>query len=197
MADRYLLDRFVRIQTMPHMPADPPVQFAHGIGRPRKLEREHRHAEGFLLVVRVDPAQFHHFGEWRRDLPAETVHREIGRASCRERPASPGADGIRDYKVTGVQTCALPISGYKQCHICRLTRPCSSLTALADRESLSASTVMQKDSCWLSGLTRPSFITSGNGAGICPRKRCIARSEERRAGKDRRARVQTAYEITR
>src|SRR5213078_3049384 len=62
-----------------------------------------------------------------------------------------------------IGTCSTGLSGYKQCHICRLTRPCSSLTALAERESLSASTVMQKDSCWLSGLTRPSFITSGNG----------------------------------
>src|SRR5690606_34228406 len=35
--------------------------------------------------------------------------REIGRASCRERGAM-SADGIRDFHVTGVQTCALPIS---------------------------------------------------------------------------------------
>src|SRR5688500_10059851 len=33
---------------------------------------------------------------------------EIGRASCRERVWM-SRDGIRDYKVTGVQTCALPI----------------------------------------------------------------------------------------
>src|SRR5690606_38970821 len=32
---------------------------------------------------------------------------EIGRASCRERVETP--DGIRDFHVTGVQTCALPI----------------------------------------------------------------------------------------
>src|SRR5688500_13739581 len=41
---------------------------------------------------------------------------QIGRASCRERVEVRGAaglqaeDGIRDYKVTGVQACALPIS---------------------------------------------------------------------------------------
>src|SRR5690606_31413940 len=33
---------------------------------------------------------------------------KIGRASCRERVAV-GTDGIRDFHVTGVQTCALPI----------------------------------------------------------------------------------------
>src|SRR5690606_3007920 len=36
---------------------------------------------------------------------------KIGRASCRERVYSAGEteDGIRDFHVTGVQTCALPI----------------------------------------------------------------------------------------
>src|SRR2546426_7981197 len=34
-------------------------------------------------------------------------------------------DGIRDYKVTGVQTCALPISGRRQCR----SSPPSSLPA--------------------------------------------------------------------
>ena len=58
--------------------------------------------------------------------------------------------------------------------MCRLTRPCSSLTALAARDSFSASTVMQNGSCWFCGFTRPSFINSPNGAGICVRNRCIA-----------------------
>src|SRR5699024_5131490 len=39
----------------------------------------------------------------------DTLH-QIGRASCRER-REVSADGIRDRNVTGVQTCALPISG--------------------------------------------------------------------------------------
>src|SRR5690606_21430092 len=34
---------------------------------------------------------------------------EIGRASCRERIEVTVGDGIRDFHVTGVQTCALPI----------------------------------------------------------------------------------------
>src|SRR5688500_15474227 len=45
-------------------------------------------------------------------LPNTTEAMEIGRASCRESvEGETGAaeDGIRDYKVTGVQTCALPI----------------------------------------------------------------------------------------
>src|SRR5690606_14992617 len=41
------------------------------------------------------------------------VNKKIGRASCRERvkiAVGDGAeDGIRDFHVTGVQTCALPI----------------------------------------------------------------------------------------
>src|SRR5437870_5801808 len=35
---------------------------------------------------------------------------QIGRASCRERGGTAEEDGIRDGHVTGVQTCALPIS---------------------------------------------------------------------------------------
>ncbi len=45
-----------------------------------------------------------------------------------------------------IGTCSTGLSGYRQCHMCRLTRPCSSLTALAARDSFSASTVMQNGS---------------------------------------------------
>src|SRR5687767_1981760 len=41
---------------------------------------------------------------------------EIGRASCRERVSAAG-DGIRDKLVTGVQTCALPISDDERCDV--------------------------------------------------------------------------------
>src|SRR5438046_316465 len=46
---------------------------------------------------------------------AARVRVKIGRASCRERVEVTGGaeqaeDGIRDWSVTGVQTCALPIS---------------------------------------------------------------------------------------
>src|SRR5690348_6287355 len=45
----------------------------------------------------------------------DRVYMEIGRASCRERveksdqEETQAEDGIRDGRVTGVQTCALPI----------------------------------------------------------------------------------------
>src|SRR5690625_3575136 len=50
-----------------------------------------------------------------RPVPAKAMwEQEIGRASCRERVESgeggEAEDGIRDGHVTGVQTCALPIS---------------------------------------------------------------------------------------
>src|SRR5688500_20149719 len=38
-------------------------------------------------------------------------------------------DGIRDYKVTGVQTCALPISRSARCTIAPSSRHCSSTCA--------------------------------------------------------------------
>src|SRR5699024_4489509 len=50
----------------------------------------------------------------------ETEIMEIGRASCRERGElwEGAEDGIRDRNVTGVQTCALPISpGFHGVHI--------------------------------------------------------------------------------
>src|SRR5690606_13781595 len=46
--------------------------------------------------------------------PVQSLLREIGRASCRGRasasPAAAASAGIRAFHVTGVQTCALPIS---------------------------------------------------------------------------------------
>src|SRR5690606_4264186 len=48
------------------------------------------------------------------DTTAAGIAVEIGRASCRESGeitvgGAPAEDGIRDFHVTGVQTCALPI----------------------------------------------------------------------------------------
>ena len=77
MADGDLLDRLVRIQAMPHVPADAPMQFADGIGRAGELQRQHRHAKRLLVVLRIDPAQLHQLGERRRHLRAEPVQRIV------------------------------------------------------------------------------------------------------------------------
>ena len=60
VSDRHLLDRFILIEAMPHVPSDTAVEFADAIGRARQPERQHRHAKRLPLVLRIDPAQFHH-----------------------------------------------------------------------------------------------------------------------------------------
>src|SRR5256885_15555142 len=83
-------------------------------------------------------------------------------------------DGIRDSKVTGVQTCALPISELigtssvsKPCHspanICRLTSPCR-------RDTPFARCARRKPMCAM--LNIPALL----------------RSEERRGGEEGRSR---------
>src|SRR5688500_20338857 len=82
-------------------------------------------------------------------------------------------DGIRDYKVTGVQTCALPIYW-------------TSLIALARAESLAGSLAWR-----LEGLALPGPVEAlleaarrdGEAAGVQ-----ALRSEERRVGKEGRSR---------
>src|SRR5256885_16003728 len=73
-------------------------------------------------------------------------------------------DGIRDYKVTGVQTCALPIYRRKcQCHLCA--------AAVCGR-------------C-RDGSRRRGTVTGGLHHR---RHTCSRRSEERRVGKECRSR---------
>src|SRR2546426_3233749 len=85
-------------------------------------------------------------------------------------------DGIRDYKVTGVQTCALPI--YSSCGSFRSSRAASVAilpsALLVERFSLGA--------WWVFPIQ--SFRASG------PRKlmKITRRSEERRVGKECRSR---------
>src|SRR5688500_12550070 len=55
-------------------------------------------------------AGFHRITWDLRHHASTPVGAEIGRASCRARGQDVTEDGIRYYKVTGVQTCALPIS---------------------------------------------------------------------------------------
>src|SRR5688500_19664356 len=77
-------------------------------------------------------------------------------------------DGIRDYKVTGVQTCALPISSS------RSTGPSGSMDTSASGPSSSTAT-----------RSRISCVSRVRSA---PTKRA-PRSEERRVGKEWRAGV--------
>ncbi len=84
--------------------------------------------------------------------------------------------------------------------MCRLTSPCSSLTALAARESFSASTVMQNGSCSSSGFTRPRPSSSLNGTFNCvqePLHRVIhqLRREAVVAGLHRRVRGENAFRL--
>src|SRR5256885_4675943 len=83
-------------------------------------------------------------------------------------------DGIRDYKVTGVQTCALPIS----------------LMLLTPRRSTNRSRIF--DRVWLgstepgtAGIPAASFATHKFRITYLPR---VYRSEERRVGKECRSR---------
>src|SRR5690606_41463001 len=71
-------------------------------------------------------------------------------------------DGIRDFHVTGVQTCALPISASP-------ARPCSACSRPASRSGACSSAT-----CWPRSRCSPCS---------CPPCRCT-RSEERRVGKE-------------
>src|SRR5256885_13247995 len=83
-------------------------------------------------------------------------------------------DGIRDYKVTGVQTCALPISARK-----------SATTPDAGRVAIG--TVTGTD---LKGLVARRSVLNGAGINLNGYlgSVAVARSEERRVGKECRSR---------
>src|SRR5688500_19431444 len=78
-------------------------------------------------------------------------------------------DGIRDYKVTGVQTCALPIS---------------SRTPTGAMRRIGLRTPAARSAAASSGRTTAKPQTSGAGSRIGP----TTRSEERRVGKEGRSR---------
>src|SRR5207249_8349504 len=100
-------------------------------------------------------------------------------------------DGIRDRNVTGVQTCALPISGG---HPVR-SNP---LASIAHRDSRHRVGPLQPDvhpaAAWreLDGVGQevPDDLLESIGIG---RDRAEVRSEERRVGKEGRAWVGRAY----
>src|SRR5256885_4863192 len=86
-------------------------------------------------------------------------------------------DGIRDYKVTGVQTCALPISNLSQYLV---------EGAAADLRRRAARPETQKKRARSSRLAAVLYVTSAILAR--PRKIDHYRSEERRVGKECRSR---------
>src|SRR5260221_7602919 len=83
-------------------------------------------------------------------------------------------DGIRDHCVTGVQTCALPISCSRRC-----TASCAKICEAPLAFGFPAAC----NACWI--LSRAAFPT-----GMWSRKpmECLRRSEERRVGKECRSR---------
>src|SRR2546426_1263238 len=83
-------------------------------------------------------------------------------------------DGIRDYKVTGVQTCALPISGSRSPRACDAS--CSEHFGHRPQKMTSASS-----------SAKPSVLEAVK-QGIAPTAQSTSRSEERRVGKECRSR---------
>src|SRR3989454_9273262 len=90
-------------------------------------------------------------------------------------------DGIRDYKVTGVQTCALPICRVHEEREARLPEVAGGLLA-RERRAARPSRVGQERR---PGGARPPGDAD---AGARPEDRPLRRSEERRVGKECRSR---------
>src|SRR5690606_40118483 len=92
-------------------------------------------------------------------------------------------DGIRDFHVTGVQTCALPIYSLLAVVV----------TATARRESVSSVLSMQKNNSVISdGISVESIKRSPDSNVGEVLKRVSGRSEERRVGKEGRSRRERA-----
>jgi hypothetical protein len=91
VADRHLLDRFIRKERMPHVTAHPPVEFADGVGGARELQGEHRHAKRLGHGGGIDPAQAHEFGKRHAEPLAEIVQGILHEAGAE--PVVAGLDG--------------------------------------------------------------------------------------------------------
>src|SRR5256885_12330459 len=83
-------------------------------------------------------------------------------------------DGIRDYKVTGVQTCALPI----------LERGTRRIAQVERRECQRNRRVSAEQDCDVSETYKMKIVTSKRSQALLKR----LRSEERRVGKECRSR---------
>src|SRR5262249_59844318 len=88
-------------------------------------------------------------------------------------------DGIRDWSVTGVQTCALPIYSPSTWPSPQLTRATYSGSPAGDSSARPAS--VKVATSWLPTVTNPVF---GSNAMVAPE--LGLRSEERRVGKESR-----------
>src|SRR5256885_11936828 len=86
-------------------------------------------------------------------------------------------DGIRDYKVTGVQTCALPI--------CPCARAQASVPGASGYARITTASASTARAVARSASSRSSDITI---AAHSPRSAASDRSEERRVGKECRSR---------
>src|SRR5256884_8663468 len=111
-------------------------------------------------------------------------------------------DGIRDVAVTGVQTCALPISA-ERCPDARATNPTPQASCSRQGSSSRERLWAQRDRS-ATGIVSPVHDRSterpallGAGRGVClesatrlrpPPAPIGGRSEERRVGKERRSR---------
>src|SRR5437016_2517901 len=126
---------------------------------------------------------------------------KIGRASCRERVEMAGVggaeDGIRDWSVTGVQTCALPICSptpKMSPPVWPPWRPTPGSTWSASGRATRGSSASPSTTT-SGGFWTASGPTATNGS----RASGARRSEERRVGKEWRwrgwAEQKTAYEI--
>src|SRR5256885_6796944 len=85
-------------------------------------------------------------------------------------------DGIRDYKVTGVQTCALPIWTIRDCNLYLM------------ESSEITSCLFKRANCLYIGEEREQLQQSSIVPKFLPRGFFLLRSEERRVGKECRSR---------
>src|SRR5699024_11890961 len=90
----------------------------------------------------------------------------------------PAEDGIRDRNVTGVQTCALPI--FKECVIAHWSRdPASKISGAKFGTETVDPIRMVEERCIRTEATPKGVVD-------CIQARMLARSEERRVGKEGR-----------
>src|SRR5205807_6212910 len=90
-------------------------------------------------------------------------------------------DGIRDYKVTGVQTCALPISSRYRSEIFSGIVPGFVLTNGATHSRSTAESIRCASDLRCAESSRGFSLA-------LPRREALPRSEERRVGKECRSR---------